>query len=72
MSKIMANETYKVGDLVQLKSSGPAMTVYEVSRSGLHVKCQWFDGAKLEEGDFAMISLQLAEPEKTASKTSTS
>src|SRR5678809_1085751 len=55
MFKIMANETYKVGDLVQLKSGGPAMTVYEVSRSGLHVKCQWFDGAKLEEGDFAMI-----------------
>jgi len=48
------------------------MTVYEVPRSGLHVKCQWFDGAKLEEGNFAMTSLQLAEPEKTASKTSTS
>jgi len=38
---------YSVGDVVQLKSGGPLMTVIEVmpgSGSGPMVKCAWFDG----------------------------
>jgi uncharacterized protein YodC (DUF2158 family) len=34
----------KVGDIVELKSGGPAMTVHEVS--GTVITCTWFDEAK--------------------------
>jgi uncharacterized protein YodC (DUF2158 family) len=41
---------FKVGDTVQLKSGGPAMTVAEVA--GGHYWTSWFAGAKLEKGRF--------------------
>lgn len=34
--------SFKDGDLVQLKSGGPAMTVLEVNDAGM-VICTWFD-----------------------------
>ncbi len=44
-------DEFKVGDVVQLKSGGPAMTVHSIGdfsptgpNPGLH--CVWFDGAK--------------------------
>ena len=66
----MANPTYKVGDLVQLKSGGPVMTVSDIAASGEHVSCKWFAGAKLEHGLFAMATLEPSEAKKPASKTS--
>lgn len=57
---------FKVGDVVQLKSSGPDMTVSEAHLMGEkdYVRCQWFGGRKLENGRFPIDSLVLA-PEKT-------
>jgi uncharacterized protein YodC (DUF2158 family) len=51
--------TFKVGDVVQLKSGGPDMTVAEASSVGDkdHVWCQWFGGRKLERGRFPAASL---------------
>ena len=46
----MAAPTYRPGDLVQLKSGGPVMTVHRVSAKGARVQCKWFTGAKLKEG----------------------
>ena len=50
---------FKVGDIVQLKSGGPRMTVGEkplgVQAQG--VFCQWFSGKKLSSGFFTAASL---------------
>lgn len=49
----------KVGQVVQLRSGGPAMTVsdLEVYAHPDHVECQWFGGRKLETGRFPIASL---------------
>jgi len=62
----MATE-WKRGDLVQLKSGGPVMTVQE-ALSGGNFRCQWFAGKKLESGVFPADSLHAATaaPSKTA------
>jgi uncharacterized protein YodC (DUF2158 family) len=50
---------WKKGDLVQLKSGGPVMTVQEaLSRDSY--RCQWFAGKKLETGIFPTESLHAA------------
>jgi uncharacterized protein YodC (DUF2158 family) len=53
----MANQL-KVGELVQLKSGGPVMTVKE--KLSIDYRCQWFAGKKLETGVFPPDSLQPA------------
>ncbi len=52
-------ETFEPGDIVELKSGGPQMTVkgafeYDTSQ----YDCQWFGGKKLEEGRFPGASLK--------------
>ncbi len=51
--------TFKVGDVVQLKSGGPKMTVGEIS-SSTTVWCVWFVGDKKDGGTFAVEVLKLA------------
>ena len=41
---------FSVGDMVQLKSGGPIMTVTQID--GNEVWCQWFDDKKPEEMKF--------------------
>lgn len=48
---------FKVGDVVQLKSGGPAMTVDELNNSG-NYWCVWFKGASRERGNFASDTLK--------------
>ena len=50
---------FKVGDVVQLKSGGPKMTVNTVL-SLERVKCTWFEGSKQVEGVFGQDALQKA------------
>ena len=50
------------GDIVQLKSGGPKMTVHSVEPS--RITCQWFAGSKLERGSFPAESLEPATVEK--------
>ena len=65
--------TFKVGDQVELISGGPVMTVQRVvSRSPMgvmvddddtgHIRCQWFSGKKLEAGNFPAGSLKRVQP----------
>ena len=54
---IVATE-FEIGDIVQLKSGGPGMTVQAILSNG-HYKCQWFAGKKLESGNFPLGSLKL-------------
>ncbi len=46
-----------VGDVVQLNSGGPEMTVTEVDAEGVHTT--WFAGAKREVGYFQNGTLRL-------------
>jgi uncharacterized protein YodC (DUF2158 family) len=59
----MANEI-KPGDVVQLKSGGPLMTVnsVEAEYGGTTVKawCTWFDGKKECNGAYPLHSLNKA------------
>lgn len=56
---------FEIGEVVQLKSGGPDMTVAEIHRpmlSGMGddritVRCQWFGGRKLESGIFDVDEL---------------
>lgn len=41
MEKVIEIEV-KIGDVVQLKSGGPTMTIEDIDDSG-NVKCKWFD-----------------------------
>ncbi|WP_080582709.1 YodC family protein [Sinorhizobium fredii] len=53
---------YKIGDIVQLKSGGPKMTVTEISPND-HVWTSWFAGAKNEKARFHIETLQVAKDE---------
>jgi uncharacterized protein YodC (DUF2158 family) len=51
-------DKFKIGDIVQLKSGGPEMTVLSLPNQSFHrYQCQWFAGKKLESGSFAEESL---------------
>ncbi len=57
---------FKVGDQVQLKSGGPAMTVNSISEiDGVSVGCVWFAGSKNQKAHFAQDTLKkYTAPEK--------
>ena len=49
-----------LGDVVRLKSGGPAMTV-ATKADGTTVYCAWFDGADHKQATFAIAALEPAE-----------
>ena len=49
------SNTFNVGDVVQLKSGGPSMTVGEVD--GADVWCVWFDKTEKKTGSFNAATL---------------
>lgn len=55
----------KCGDVVQLKSGGPLMTVVEIGKYGYseknQAKCAWFDKTKKFEALFVPETLEIAE-----------
>jgi uncharacterized protein YodC (DUF2158 family) len=63
--------TFKVGDTVQLKSGGPAMTVTRIGTSGGEpmIWCAWFEGTKDAYGLFPPDALKAAEPHKAPPAT---
>jgi uncharacterized protein YodC (DUF2158 family) len=50
--------TLKVGDVVQLKSGGPQMTVCKIDEEGITINCCWFNGKKVEKADFPLETLE--------------
>jgi uncharacterized protein YodC (DUF2158 family) len=55
---------FRPGDVVQLRSGGPRMTVEGLADcigEAASIECQWFAGAKLCYGCFAAESLLLVE-----------
>ncbi len=60
----MAKE-FNIGDIIQLKSGGPKMTVMSLPDvRGGYIRCQWFAGSKLESGSFPQESLEPTTVEK--------
>ncbi len=58
---------YEVGDIVQLKSGGPQMTVKKITDKFMDdepINCQWFSGSKLQDGWFNAESLVKIEDEE--------
>jgi uncharacterized protein YodC (DUF2158 family) len=52
-------QKFKIGDIVQLKSGGPEMTVQSLPASNSTTyRCQWFAGKKLESGPFPEESIK--------------
>lgn len=58
---------FKPGDLVELKSGGPVMTIESVNESferGQYTySCSWFAGAKNNHRGFSEAALKLADIE---------
>ena len=58
---------FKAGDVVELKSGGPKMTVNKTGQTfggAFVVWCDWFDGKKMESKTFPSESLKLSEDPK--------
>ena len=60
---------FNVGDVVQLRSGGPPMTVRDVDAAPTahtadvgEIACHWFSGSRLEWGRFSPAELVLLEP----------
>lgn len=53
--------SFKVGDIVQLKSGGPQMTVADANLATGEVQCKWFTGGKLNVGYFPPEALERGE-----------
>jgi len=60
MNDSKSNQELKIGDLVKLKSGGPAMTVDNIQENG-QIYCRWFVGREAREEYFSPDVLQLVE-----------
>ena len=54
---------FNAGDVVQLKSGGPKMTIDTIGKFGMgsthdQAKCVWFEGTKRMEGLFELLMLK--------------
>jgi uncharacterized protein YodC (DUF2158 family) len=58
---------FRVGDVVQLNSGGPEMTISFILPTG-KVFCVWFDGSEKREETFPPEAIQLVERENEALK----
>lgn len=63
-------DSFTAGDIVQLKSGGPKMTVEGVALNHMDKEisdvyaCSWFAGLKLQKGRFSRDSLKRVEDQK--------
>lgn len=55
---------FKAGDVVRLKSGGPAMTIEKIGQTGGHeaVFCTWFEKNEQKRGHFAPVAVEADEP----------
>lgn len=53
-------EDFAIGDVVQLRSGGPKMTVHGVVSDG-DVVCQWFENNEVHEENFPNEALKKVE-----------
>lgn len=53
-------EDFEIGDVVELRSGGPRMTVHGLVSDG-DVVCQWFESSEVHEGNFPKEVLKKVE-----------
>jgi len=53
-------EDFEIGDVVQLRSGGPKMTVHGLVSDG-DVVCKWFEGNEVREESFPKDTLKKLE-----------
>ena len=53
-------EDFEIGDVVQLRSGGPKMTVHGLVSDG-DVVCKWFEGNEVREESFPKDTLKKIE-----------
>jgi len=53
-------ENFEIGDVVQLRSGGPKMTVHGLVSDG-DIVCQWFEGNEVHEESFPKDALKKIE-----------
>lgn len=58
-SENVSNGSIQAGDVVQLKSGGPRMTVKWVTDGNAY--CEWFDGKKQAGHPFGVVQLEKVE-----------
>ena len=63
----MAEEQIEQGDIVWLRSGGPAMTINGRSSGGSSLNCSWFDKGELKNGFFLTSALTKTKPDKDLS-----
>jgi uncharacterized protein YodC (DUF2158 family) len=64
------SEEIKAGDVVQLKSGGPVMTVASVGdyMGEPSAWCEWFDGKKPYKETFALVTVTKYSPRPIGSR----
>ena len=58
-------EDFEIGDVVQLRSGGPKLTIHGLVSDG-DVVCQWFEGNVVHEESFPKEALKKIEPVRRA------
>jgi len=54
-------ENFKVGNVVNLKSGGPKMTIEHIDSKMETISCSWFNKEKLKNGKFHPDELKLSD-----------
>jgi uncharacterized protein YodC (DUF2158 family) len=63
-------QEFKIGDIVELKSGGPKMTVTGATTSDKEIGCKWFAGGKLNYEFFPPDSLEKVKEKEKEGKSS--
>ena len=57
-------ELFQPGEIVELKSTGPKMTITIVDNSSGEATCMWFEGKDRQEGSFDIARLRKVHQQK--------
>jgi uncharacterized protein YodC (DUF2158 family) len=60
---------FKEGDVVQLKSGGPTMTIIALENSSGEATCSWLEGRKPTEDIFDVVALELSPKQQPTSQS---
>ena len=60
---------FKEGDVVQLKSGGPQMTIIVLDNSSGEATCSWLEGRKPTEDIFDVVALELSTKQQPTSES---